>query len=154
MFKRRFQTYLLDRLFLTSSEQLLVQSYILKKRTNVFHEFKISKRDTEIMVMASFQRILYLEHLRQINVALLLNMLLAAVIRRNSVYWKTFSCYIVYHFIEDLIIRCFLQLIKPLSANPTKWSNTLKQFVRNFPKNCLSVFDNFVILALTGLNDF
>ena len=152
MFKRRFQTYLLDRLFLTSSEQLLVQSYILKKRTNVFHEFKISKRDTG--VMASLQRILYLEHLRQINAALLLNMLLAAVIRRNSVYWKTFSCYIVYHFIEDLIIRCFLQLIKPLSANPTKWSNTLKQFVRNFPKNYLSVFDNFVILALTGLNDF
>ena len=39
----------------------------------------------------------------------------------------------------------------PLSANPTKWSNTLKQFVRNLPKNCLSVFDHFVKLALKGL---
>ena len=41
--------------------------------------------------------------------------------------------------------------LNPLSASPTKWSNTLKQFVRNFPTNCLSVFDHFVILVLKGL---
>ena len=35
--------------------------------------------------------------------------------------------------------------LNPLSNNPTKWSNTLKQFVANFPTNCLSVFDHFVI---------
>ena len=40
----------------------------------------------------------------------------------------------------------------PLSANPTKWSNTLKQFVGNLPTNCLSVFDHFVKLALKGLS--
>ena len=40
----------------------------------------------------------------------------------------------------------------PLSANPTKWSNTLKQFVGNFPTNYLSVFDHFVKLALKGNN--
>ena len=39
----------------------------------------------------------------------------------------------------------------PLSANPTKWSNTLKQFVGKLPTNCLSVFDHFVGLALKGL---
>ena len=39
----------------------------------------------------------------------------------------------------------------PLSANPTKWSNTLTQFVGNLPTNCLSVFDNFVGLALKVL---
>ena len=39
----------------------------------------------------------------------------------------------------------------PLSANPTKWSNTLKQFIGNLRTNCLSVFDHFVILALKGL---
>ena len=39
----------------------------------------------------------------------------------------------------------------PLSANHTKWSNTLKQFVDNLPTNCLSVFDHFVRLALKGL---
>ena len=38
-----------------------------------------------------------------------------------------------------------------LSANPTKWSNTLKQFVAKLPANCLSVFDHFMILALKGL---
>ena len=37
--------------------------------------------------------------------------------------------------------------LNPLSANPTKWSNTLKQFAGKFPTNCLSVFDHFVTLA-------
>ena len=35
-------------------------------------------------------------------------------------------------------------------ANPTKWSNTLKQFVdnsRQIISNCLSVFENFVELT-------
>ena len=41
--------------------------------------------------------------------------------------------------------------INPLSANPEKWSNTLKQFVGNLPTNCLSVFDHFMNLALKGL---
>ena len=39
----------------------------------------------------------------------------------------------------------------PLSANPTKWLNTLKQFVVHWPTNCLSVFDHFVGSALKGL---
>ena len=39
----------------------------------------------------------------------------------------------------------------PLSANFTKWSNTLKQFVGKLPTNCLSVFDHFVELSLKGL---
>ena len=38
-----------------------------------------------------------------------------------------------------------------LSANYTKWSNTLKQFVGNLPINCLSVFGHFVGLALKEL---
>ena len=40
----------------------------------------------------------------------------------------------------------------PLSANPTKWSNTLKQLVGKLPTNCLSVLDYFVGMALKGLN--
>ena len=35
-------------------------------------------------------------------------------------------------------------IINPLSADFTKWSNTLKQFVCNLLMNCLSVFDHFV----------
>ena len=42
-------------------------------------------------------------------------------------------------------------MLDPLSASPTKWSNKLKQFVGNFPTNCLNVFDHFVGLALKGL---
>ena len=38
-----------------------------------------------------------------------------------------------------------------LSADFTKWSNTLKQFVGNLLTNCLTVFDHFVGLALKGL---
>ena len=35
-----------------------------------------------------------------------------------------------------------------LNVNPTKWSDTLKQFVDNLPRNCLSVFDHFVVFTL------
>ena len=39
--------------------------------------------------------------------------------------------------------------VNPLSTNPTKWSNTLKQFVGKLRKNCLSVFDHFFFFLLT-----
>ena len=42
----------------------------------------------------------------------------------------------------------------PLSANITKWSKTLKQFVSKLPTNCVSVSDHFVGLALKGLTKF
>ena len=42
-------------------------------------------------------------------------------------------------------------VFNPLSANLTKWSNTLKQFVGKLPTNCLSVFDHFVRLTLKEL---
>ena len=44
-----------------------------------------------------------------------------------------------------------LFILNPLSANPTKWSSTLKQFVRKLPTNCLSVFDHFAKLELKRL---
>ena len=55
-----------------------------------------------------------------------------------------------------LIVGCYGQRleitnINPLSANPTKWPNTLKQIVGRLPTNCLSVFGHFVNLALKGL---
>ena len=45
----------------------------------------------------------------------------------------------------------FLRVLNPFSANFTKWSNTLKQFIGKFPTNCLSVFDHFVGLVLKRL---
>ena len=47
--------------------------------------------------------------------------------------------------------RKIISNLNPLSANATKWSNTLKQFVSKLPTNCLSVFDLFVRFALKGL---
>ena len=41
--------------------------------------------------------------------------------------------------------------LNSLSANSTKWPNTLKQFVSQLPTNCLRLFDHFVGLALKGL---
>ena len=46
-----------------------------------------------------------------------------------------------------------LSKFNPLSANHTKWSNTLKQFVGKFSTNCLSVFDHFVGLVLKRLRN-
>ena len=43
------------------------------------------------------------------------------------------------------------QNINRLSANPSKWPNTLKQFVGILPTNCASVFDHLMGLALKGL---
>ena len=45
----------------------------------------------------------------------------------------------------------FQSSLNPLSANFTKWPNTLKQFVGNLPTHCLSVFGHFVGLARKGL---
>ena len=42
--------------------------------------------------------------------------------------------------------------LNPFSADPTKWSSTLKQFVGKLPMNCLIFFDHFVGLVLKGLN--
>ena len=44
--------------------------------------------------------------------------------------------------------------INPLSANFTKWSNRLKQFVGKLQTNCFGVFGHFVGLALKGLRIF
>ena len=44
-----------------------------------------------------------------------------------------------------------LTILTILSVNPTKCSNTLKQFVDKLSTSCLNVFDHFVGLTLTGL---
>ena len=52
----------------------------------------------------------------------------------------------------DDVIWWFRICVNPLSANRTKWSNTLKQVVGKLPTNCLSVFDHFVKLSLKELS--
>ena len=43
------------------------------------------------------------------------------------------------------------KVLNPLSTCPTKWSNTLKQFVGELQVNYLSLFNHFVKLAVKGL---
>ena len=47
----------------------------------------------------------------------------------------------------------YTQNFNLLSANITKWSNTLTKFVGKLPTNCLSVFDHFKGLVLKGLKN-
>ena len=46
-----------------------------------------------------------------------------------------------------------MSLLNPLSANFTKWPNTLNQLISNLPTNCLSVFGHFMGLGLKGLKE-
>ena len=55
------------------------------------------------------------------------------------------------NFINITIVKHVPKSLKRSSANPTKWSNTLKQFVGNNRWIVLSVFDPFVGLVLKGL---
>ena len=87
--------------------------------------------------------------------------------RNNQCQWLQFSNVFLKNIFKILLSRrskyskgwkilLFILLylfyfFNPLSANPTKWSNTLKQFVGKLPTNCLSGFDHFVGLALKGL---
>ena len=48
-------------------------------------------------------------------------------------------------------VFCEKSVLNPLSANFTKWSSTLKQFIGKLQTNYLSVFDHFVGLSLKGL---
>ena len=52
--------------------------------------------------------------------------------------------------LQKAMLQIILTNFNPLSTNPTKWPNTLKQFVGKLPTNCLSVFDHFLGFALKG----
>ena len=56
--------------------------------------------------------------------------------------FETQMSYVAYFSLTD---------IKPLSANPTEWSNILKTIPRLLPTNCLSVIEHSVGLALKEL---
>ena len=70
----------------------------------------------------------------------------------DDLWLKQFGTRIILNY-SDLHRRssCLEVLFNPLSANPIKWPNTLKQFVGKLPTNCLSVLGHFVNLALKGL---
>ena len=57
----------------------------------------------------------------------------------------------IFPVVKETLNHQFLFFLNSLSANLTKWSNTLKQIVGKLATNCLSVFDHFVGLALKRL---
>ena len=73
--------------------------------------------------------------------------------RLGSKYACLYCAFQERHNLENSINwgLCKQIYINPLSGNPIKWSNTLKQFVAKLSTNCLSVFDHFVRLAPKAL---
>ena len=70
----------------------------------------------------------------------------------HSMLWFSTSLLlekVIFSYFKFVNKSCFS--LNSLSANPTKWSNTIKQFVGKLQTNCLSLFDHFVGLALKGL---
>ena len=81
-------------------------------------------------------------------------MLLIEMLLGIRQFLKTQTCYIALGDLPRIGyigLHWISEAINPLSANPTKWPNTLKQFVGKLPTNCLSVFGHFVNLALKRL---
>ena len=85
----------------------------------------------------SFQTSLHTEHF------------LDTLEHRKQKHFNSFMTEVPVIYLYDRNLRH--ERVNPLSANITKWSNTLKQFVGKLPTNCLSVFDHFVGLASKGL---
>ena len=71
----------------------------------------------------------------------------------KNIVFQTLFLFILYRtMITMFLINTLNTSFRPLSANPTKWSNKLKQFAGCQPANCLRVFDHFMRLALKGLS--
>ena len=54
-----------------------------------------------------------------------------------------------YNELRQIVLISF----NPFSANITKWSDILKQFVDKLERNCFSVFNHFVGLVLKALSE-
>ena len=63
------------------------------------------------------------------------------------------SIFFTWHFtmLEKMLLRPWIGYFNTLSANPTKWSNTLKQLVGNSRLIVWVCFDHFLGLALEGI---
>ena len=74
-------------------------------------------------------------------------------IEKKIAFWFCSKLLCLQEFVTNLLYQ-FTVPFNPSTTNPTKWSNTLKQFVGNSQQlNYLSVFDQLVGLALKGLRN-
>ena len=118
-------------------------------------KYYIQGYDIKIMELMSninrFFRILgswFYLHLYLFDVLYILALFAVSNVHSYTLTWKGPLIYVkalVKLFHLWFLRRCVTVIIlfvniNPLSVNPTKWSNTLKQFVGNLPTNCLSVW--------------
>ena len=118
-------------------------------------KYYIQGYDIKIMELMSninrFFRILgswFYLHLYLFYVLYILALFAVSNVHSYTLTWKGPLIYVkvlVKFFHLWFLRRCVTVIIlfvniNPLSVNPTKWSNTLKQFVGNLPTNCLSVW--------------
>ena len=119
--------------------------------------FRITRKNYWIYLIGYFFK--YLEFELSCFTSFYLKVL--CIRQKKYIYFSFFSCFFFFldlTFCRQVMPYVFqkrwlliaLCHVNPLSANFTKWPNTLKQFVGNFPTNSLSVFDHFVGLALKG----
>ena len=96
---------------------------------------KRSHRTSDLAVQKLFYQVLSVSKLRNIEVSYWYDRVFYQCKRKNN--FRVFQ---------------IQKVVNPLNANPTKWSNILKQLLGNLPTNCLIVFHNFVGLVLKGLS--
>ena len=118
-------------------------------------KYYIQGYDIKIMELMSninrFFRILgswFYLHLYLFYVLYILALFAVSNVHSYTLTWKGPLIYVkvlvklfhLWFYVGVLIVIILFVNINPLSVNPTKWSNTLKQFVGNLPTNCLSVW--------------
>ena len=69
-------------------------------------------------------------------------------IYRNTYTYTDINIYTYIYTHIPILTYIYTHTFNPLSVNPTKWSNTFKQFVGKLQMNSLSVFDHFLGLVL------
>ena len=118
-------------------------------------KYYIQGYDIKIMELMSninrFFRILgswFYLHLYLFYVLYILALFAVSNVHSYTLTWKGPLIYVkvlvklfhLWFYVGVLTVIILFVNINPLSVNPTKWSNTLKQFVGNLPTNCLSVW--------------
>ena len=97
-------------------------------------------------------------HLSNMSIFAMVELLKTKWLSPEGALWLSIKLMMSPHKSPDFITTTVTKnidriIFNSLSGNPTKWSNTLKQFVSNLATNYLSVSNHFVRLALKGLSN-
>ena len=131
------------------------------KRTNAFFETSVRYLDygssfEQDSVFISHEHLIhYINYLMKIVVELTRTIFINfSQMLHLYTPWKRQKIKIFWRFQGIQKWNIGMKWVNPFSSKPTKWSNSLKQFVGKLPTNCLNVFDHFDGLALKGLKEW